>query len=149
MTEVNTAATGVTLEVAKETQLGEIQVVAVVFNESGNQKEYHYFAPKTARAGDYAVVYQSVAGSDFPFKVVKIARDNVIDVNGLATKSIWGTFNEDFAKAVQLRTEQLARVKNLLAQKKRAFEEKEVYLVMAQNDPEVAALLKELSSFGL
>ena len=146
MTEVN-----VTTEVTNVTvnPLGKIQVVAVVFNESGHQKEYHYFAPETARAGDYAVVYQSANGTDFPFKVVKIARDNVIDVNGLATKSIWGTFNEEFAKAVQERTEQLARVKSLLAQKKRAFEEKEVYIVMAQTDPEVAALLKELNGFGL
>jgi len=126
----------------------KIQVVAVVFSEEQGQKEYHYFAPTTAKTGQYAVVYaQKQQG--FPFSVVRIVRDNVIDVNGLANKSIWGSFDEAFAKQVQERTEHLARVKSQLAQKKRQFEEQEIFAVMAKSDPEVAALLNELNSFNV
>lgn len=126
-----------------------IQVVAVVFNDEQGQKEYNYFAPKEARAGQYAVVYQEIRGNDgFPFKIVRIVRDNVLDLNGQATKSIWGSFDENFAKQVQLRTEHLQRVKSQLQMKKKQFEEREVFAMMAQNDPEVAALLKEMQDLG-
>lgn len=151
MTEVNvnenkeaTTATAVAVDV-----VGKIQVVTVVFSEAGNQQEYHYFAPDSARSGQYAVVYQASGNSEFPFKIVRIVRDHVIDVQGLATKSIWGSFDEVFAQEVQKRTEHLARVKAQLQQKKRAFEEREMFTVMAQTDPEVAQLLAELAGSGL
>lgn len=129
--------------------VGKIQVVAVVFSEAGQQEEYNYFAPDSARSGQYAVVYQASGNSEFPFKVVRIVRDHVIDVQGLATKSIWGSFDEAFAQQVQARTEHLARVKAMLAQKKRQFEEQNMFAIMAQTDPEVAALLAELAGSGL
>lgn len=125
----------------------KIQVVAVVFGDAQGEKEYHYFAPLTAKTGQYAAVY-SQKQQGFPFSIVRIVRDNVIDVNGLANKSIWGSFDEAFAKQVQEQTERLARVKAQLAQKKRQFEEQEIFAVMAKSDPEVAALLQELNSFS-
>lgn len=132
--------------VAVDTSM-KIQVVAVVFSEAQGEKEYHYFAPVTAKAGQYAAVYSQKA-QGFPFSIVRIVRDNVIDVNGLANKSIWGAFDEAFAKQVQERTEHLARIKSQLAIKKRQFEEQEIFAVMAKSDPEVAALLKELGDFN-
>ncbi|MNE46942.1 hypothetical protein D3C81_833460 [compost metagenome] len=124
----------------------KIQVVAVVFEEGQGQKEYNYFAPADARTGQYAAVY-SPQSTGFPFKIVRIVRDNVIDVEGKANKSIWGAFDETFAKAVQERTEHMAHVKSQLAQKRRQFEERELFTVMAKSDPEVAALLQELDGF--
>lgn len=128
----------------------KIQVVAVVFSELGDQKEYYYFAPLEARTGQYAVVYdQNNRNGEFPFKVVRIVRDNVIDVHGKANKSIWGSFDETFAKQVQERCERMASVRGQLEAKKKAFQEREMYNVMAATDPTVAALLAELSEFGL
>lgn len=128
----------------------DVQVVAVTFSDKIGSQEYFYFAPKTARAGQYAAVYQqpNQHSESFPFKVVRIVRDNVIDVSGQATKSVWGTFDESFAKAVQQRTEELARVRSQLAIKRRQFEEAKMYAIMAQDDPEVAALLQQLQSFN-
>lgn len=144
MTEVNATETKAVVIDA----IGKVQVVAVVFSEAQGQKEYHYFAPESARSGQYAAVYQASGNSEFPFKIVRIVRDHVIDVHGQATKSIWGSFDEAFAKQVQERTEHMARVKAQLATKRRQFEERELYTVMAQTDPEVAALLKELEGSG-
>lgn len=128
-----------------------IQVVTVVFADKLGQQEYHYFAPASARAGQYAAVYQQPAhNSDtFPFKIVKIVRDNVIDAEGRATKSIWGSFDEQFAKSVQARTEELARIRSQLALKRRQFEEAKMYQVMAESDPEVAQLLESLKGFNV
>lgn len=128
----------------------KIQVVAVVFNDLEGAKEYFYFAPPEARAGQYAVVYsERASSSDFPFKVVRIVRDNVIDNNGMSNRSIWGSFDEAFAKQVQERSEHLGRVRAQLEHKKRAFQEQEMFRVMAATDPEVAKLLEELNSFNM
>lgn len=127
-----------------------VQVVAVVFSDALGQNEYFYFAPKSARAGQYATVYQQPNhNSDaFPFKTVRITRDSVVDTQGKATKSVWGVFDESFAKAVQARTEELARIRAQLALKRKQFEEAQMYAIMAERDPEVAALLTQLSGFS-
>lgn len=130
-----------------------VQVVAVVFDDRLNAKEYNYFAPSSAKAGEYAVVYtnsQQPSGmnaNDFPFKVVKITRDNVVDVEGRANKAIWSSFDSSFAEEMQRRSERLASVKAQLELKKRQFQEREMFAVMAKTDPEVAALLEEMSNF--
>lgn len=125
-----------------------MQVVACVFSNESEAKEYHYFAPAEARAGQFAVVYANVQQNrEFPFTVVKIVRDNVMDIGGKANKAILGTFDEDFAKHVQARMEHMARVKAQLQQKKKMFEENAIFEMLAQKDPEAAALLAELKEF--
>lgn len=127
----------------------KIQVITAVFSELADAKEYYYFAPLDAKAGQYAAVYdQNNRGGEFPFKIVRILRDNVIDVQNQANRSIWGSFDETFAKQVQERTERLNRVRGQLEQKKKAFQEQEMFRMMATTDPEVAALLEELNGFG-
>lgn len=131
----------------------DLQVVTVVFSEARGEKEYYYFAPASAKANHYAVVYDSRRpaapnnGSDFPFKIVRITRANVIDVEGRANKAVWGVFDETFARFVAQRIEQLAQVKAQLAAKRKTFEEQELYRVMAQHDPEVGELLNQLNNF--
>jgi hypothetical protein len=130
-----------------------VQVVAVVFDDRLNAKEYNYFAPSSAKAGEYAVVYTNSSqpsgmnANDFPFKVVKIVRDSVVDLEGRANKAIWSSFDSSFAEEMQKRSERLATVKAQLELKKRQFQEREMFAMMAQSDPEVAALLSELSAF--
>lgn len=125
-----------------------MQVVACVFSNESEAKEYHYFAPAEARAGQFAVVYANVQQTrEFPFGVVKIVRDNVMDIGGKANKAILGTFDEEFAKHVQARMEHMARVKAQLQQKKKQFEENAIFEMLAQSDPEAAALLAELREF--
>lgn len=127
-----------------------MQVVACVFSNESEAKEYHYFAPAEARAGQFAVVYAQgniIQNRDFPFTVVKIVRDNVLDVAGKANKAILGTFDEGFAKHVQARMEHMARVKAQLQQKKKQFEENAIFEMLATQDPEAAALLAELKEF--
>lgn len=130
-----------------------MQIVACVFSGDENAKEYHYFAPAEARAGQFAVVYANdhiaAPGRVFPFTVVKIVRDNVLDVAGKASKAILGTFDEEFAKHVQARMEHMARVKAQLQQKKKQFEENAIFEMLATKDPEAAALLEELKAFQL
>lgn len=127
----------------------KIQVITAVFSELADAKEFYYFAPLEAKAGQYAAVYdQNNRGGEFPFKIVRIIRDNVIDVQNRANKSVWGSFDETFAKQVQERTERLNRVRGQLEQKKKAFQEQEMFRMMATTDPEVAALLEELNGFG-
>lgn len=129
-----------------------MQIVVVTFTNQPDAKEYHYYAPAEAKAGQYAVVYASntnLANSAFPFGVVKIVRDNVLDVHGRATKAILASFDEEFAKHVQARMEHMARVKAQLQQKKKQFEENAIFEMLAQKDPEAAALLEELKSFNL
>jgi hypothetical protein len=127
----------------------KVQVVCCVFSELADAKEFYYFAPMEAKAGQYAAVYdQNNRGGEFPFKIVRIIRDNVIDVQNRANKSVWGSFDETFAKQVQERTERMARVRGQLDQKKKAFQEQEMFRMMATTDPEVAALLEELNGFG-
>lgn len=62
-------------------------------------------------------------------------------------RRILGTFDEEFAKHVQARMEHMARVKAQLQQKKKQFEENAIFEMLAQNDPEAAALLAELQAF--
>ena len=127
-----------------------MQIVCAVFSGESNAKEYHYYAPAEAKAGQFAVVYANNGSSaGFPFTVVKIVRDNVLDIHGKATKAILGTFDEEFAKHVQARMEHMARVKAQLQQKKKQFEERAIFEMLAQKDPEAAALLDELKSFQL
>lgn len=127
----------------------KLQVVAVVFSElEVNPKEYYYFAPLEAKQSQYAVVYSERSQSEFPFKIVRIVRDNVIDSDRRANRSIWATFDEGFAKQVQEHSERLGRIRAQLESKKRQFQEQEMFRVMAQTDPEVATLLEELNSFG-
>lgn len=128
-----------------------MKVVEVRFQRADGAKTYHYYAPADAKSGDYAVVYASdniVTGRDFPFTVVQITNDEVIDTQR-ATKAILGTFNEDFAKHVQARIEHMARVKAKLQTKKKAFEESAFFEMLAKSDPEAAALLEELKSFRM
>ena len=127
-----------------------MQVVACVFSNDEGAKEYHYFAPAEARAGQFAVIYADrgvTQNREFPFGVVRIIRDNVLDVHGKANKAILGTFDEEFAKHVQARMEHMARVKAQLQQKKKQFEENAIFEMLAQRDPEAAALLAELQAF--
>ena len=140
-----------TEEQAKELALDKrpMKVVEVKFQNADNAKAYHYYAPADAKSGDYAVVYSNtVATGSLPFAVVIITCDEVIDTQR-ATKAVLGTFNEDFAKHVQARIEHMARVKAKLQQKKKQFEESAFFEMLAQNDPEAAALLDELKSFSL
>lgn len=128
-----------------------MKVVEVRFQRAEGAKAYHYYAPADAKTGDYAVVYASdniVTGRDFPFTVVQITKDEVIDTQR-ATKAILGTFNEDFAKHVQARIEHMARVKAKLQTKKKQFEESAFFEMLAKSDPEAAALLDELKSFRM
>ena len=128
-----------------------MKVVEVRFQRTDGAKHYHYYAPADAKSGDFAVVYASdniVTGREFPFTVVQITCDEVIDTQR-ATKAILGTFNEDFAKHVQARIEHMARVKAKLQTKKKAFEESAFFEMLAKSDPEAAALLEELKSFRM
>lgn len=142
-----------TEEQAKELALDKrpMKVVEVRFQRAEGAKHYHYYAPADAKSGDFAVVYANdniVTGRDFPFTVVQIVNDEVIDTQR-ATKAILGTFNEDFAKHVQARIEHMARVKAKLQQKKKQFEESAFFEMLAKADPEAASLLEELKSFNL
>ena len=128
-----------------------MKVVEVRFQRTEGAKTYHYYAPADAKSGDFAVVYAHdniVTGRDFPFTVVQIINDEVIDTQR-ATKAILGTFNEDFARHVQARIEHMARVKAKLQQKKKQFEESAFFEMLAKSDPEAASLLEELKSFNL
>ena len=128
-----------------------MKVVEVRFQRAEGAKHYHYYAPADAKSGDFAVVYANdniVSGREFPFTVVQITCDEVIDTQR-ATKAILGTFNEDFAKHVQARIEHMARVKAKLQTKKKAFEESAFFEMLAKSDPEAAALLEELKSFRM
>lgn len=128
-----------------------MKVVEVRFQRTEGAKTYHYYAPADAKSGDFAVVYANdsiVTNRDFPFTVVQIVNDEVIDTQR-ATKAILGTFNEDFAKHVQARIEHMARVKAKLQQKKKQFEESAFFEMLAKSDPEAASLLEELKSFNL
>lgn len=138
---------------AKELALDKrpMKVVEVRFQRTEGAKTYHYYAPADAKSGDFAVVYANdniIQGRDFPFTVVQIVNDEVIDTQR-ATKAILGTFNEDFAKHVQARIEHMARVKAKLQQKKKQFEESAFFEMLAKADPEAASLLEELKSFNL
>ncbi len=138
---------------AKELALDKrpMKVVEVRFQRAEGAKTYHYYAPADAKSGDFAVVYANdniVNGRDFPFTVVQITNDEVIDTQR-ATKAILGTFNEDFARHVQARIEHMARVKAKLQQKKKQFEESAFFEMLAKSDPEAASLLDELKSFNL
>jgi hypothetical protein len=137
---------------ALATEARPMQVVTVVFSNLSESKEYNYFAPADARVGQYAVVYStrdSASSSSFPFTVVKIIADNVIDIGNKANKAVLGTFDESFAKHVQARMEHMARIKGQLQQKKKVFEENAIFEMLAERDPEAAALLSELKSFNL
>lgn len=128
-----------------------MKVVEVRFQRAEGAKAYHYYAPQDAKQGDFAVVYANdniVTGRDFPFTVVQITCDEVIDTQR-ATKAILGTFNEEFAKHVQARIEHMARVKAKLQTKKKQFEESAFFEMLAKSDPEAAALLDELKSFRM
>lgn len=128
-----------------------MKVVLVQFQDTPNAKEYAYWAPEGTKTGDFAVVHQSGsinAGSAFPFTVVKVTQDEVLDTSR-AHKAILGTFDESFALHVQARIEHMTRVKAKLAQKKKAFEESAFYEMLAKSDPEAAALLDELKQFNL
>lgn len=128
-----------------------MKVVMVQFQDTPNAKEYAYWAPEGTKTGDYAVVHQNGninTGSAFPFTVVKVTQDEVLDTSR-ANKAILGTFDESFALHVQARIEHMTRVKAKLAQKKKAFEESAFYEMLAKSDPEAAALLDELKQFNL
>jgi|GEM_PF-3101439 len=128
-----------------------MKVVLVQFQDTPNAKEYAYWAPEGTKTGDFAVVHQSGSintGSAFPFTVVKVTQDEVLDTSR-ATRAILGTFDESFALHVQARIEHMTRVKAKLAQKKKAFEESAFYEMLAKSDPEAAALLDELKQFNL
>lgn len=129
-----------------------MKVVLVQFQDTPNAKEYAYWAPEGTKTGDFAVVHQSgsiaAAPTGFPFVVVKVTQDEVLDTSR-ATKAILGTFDESFALHVQARIEHMTRVKAKLAQKKKAFEESAFYEMLAKSDPEAAALLDELKQFNL
>lgn len=128
-----------------------MKVVEVRFQRAEGAKTYHYYAPQDAKSGDFAIVYANdniVSGREFPFTVVEIINDEVVDTQR-ATKAILGTFNEGFAKHVQARIEHMARVKSKLQQKKKLFEESAFFEMLAQSDPEAAALLEELKAFRM
>lgn len=126
-----------------------MKVVLCVFQDVPNAKKYAFWAPESAKAGDFAIVYQNETfqREGFPFQIVKIVTDEVVDTSR-ATKAILGTFNEDFAQAVQARIEHMARVKAKLEVKKKQFEERAFFEMLAERDPEAKALLDELQSFG-
>jgi hypothetical protein len=150
---ISTETFTMSAEQAKELALDKrpMKVVMVRFQRAEGCKEYAYWAPENTKSGDYAVVYASdniVNGREFPFTVVQVTNDEVIDTSR-ATKAILGTFNEDFAKHVQARIEHMARVKSRLQQKKKQFEESAFFEMLAKSDPEAAALLDELKSFSL
>lgn len=124
-----------------------MKVVLVQFDDPN--KNYHYWAPADAKAGDYAVVPSQIQQSrGFPFNIARIVQDEVIDTSR-ATKAILGTFNEDFSNHVQNRIEHMQRVKAKLAVKKKQYEDAAFYELLAKTDPEAAALLAELKSFNL
>lgn len=128
-----------------------MKVVLVQFQDTPNAKEYAYWAPEGTKSGDFAVVHQSGSintGSAFPFTVVKVTQDEVLDTSR-ANKAILGTFDESFALHVQARIEHMTRVKAKLAQKKKAFEESAFYEMLAKSDPEAASLLEELKQFSM
>jgi hypothetical protein len=117
----------------------------------GSDKEYAYWAPADAKAGDYGVIYANkniVQSREMPFAIVHIINSEVLD-SSKATKALLGTFNEDFAKHVETRIQHMAAVRTKLALKKKAFEEGAFYEMMAKNDPEAAALLEELKQFRM
>lgn len=120
--------------------LPAMKVVVVEFIDG---KERNYFAPVEAKDGDYAVVYAPGTTATSKFTVGKILRETP-DPEGKARAAVLGTFNEEFALAVQARMDHLAAIKARLQAKKRAFEERALFEMMAGTDPEAAELLRQL-----
>lgn len=120
--------------------LPAMKVVVVEFIDG---KERNYFAPVEAKDGDYAVVYAPGTTASSKFTVGKILRETP-DPEGKARAAVLGTFNEEFALAVQARMDHLAAIKARLQAKKRAFEERALFEMMAGTDPEAAELLRQL-----
>lgn len=127
----------------------QMKTVIVTFDEEG--KEYTYFAPIDAKVGDYCVVYAGSAKMtpttrSMPFHIGRIERETP-DLEGKARSAVLGTFNEDFAKVVQQHMDVRSAIKAKLQQKKRQFEERAIFEMLAEKDPEAAALLDALKKF--
>lgn len=123
-----------------------MKTVVVIFGDA-DDREFIFFAPTTARVGDYAVVYaKGVHAARGPFSIGKIERETA-DIEGKAKQAILGTFNEEFARYVEQRMAHLANIKAQLQAKKRAFEEQQFFELMAEKDPEARDLLEQLKQF--
>jgi len=120
-----------------------MKVVVVTFAGTGSQ-EYFYFAPVDTRIGDYAVVHRKASeDTSNPFSIGLIERDDP-DLQGMARSAILGVFNETFATGVQSRMDQIVQVKARLIQKRRQYDERQIYELLAQQDGEARELLDML-----
>ena len=119
------------------------KLVVVTFEATG-EREYFYFATEDAKPGDHAVVYAKMEKeTNAKFAIGLIQRDDP-DLEGMARYAILGTFNEEFAKQVQARMDRVSMVKARLQRKKEQYDERQIYELMAKEDPEARELLEML-----
>lgn len=119
-----------------------MKTVKVVF-DSGF-KEYSFMCPyDNVKAGDWVIV---MTPRDTPAVVTVVDVQNGV-VNG-ATKSIVDILDkeeiEQYYKEVQERCKVWLNAKRLLDEKLAKFQERSVYAMLAEHDPEVNTLLKQL-----
>lgn len=148
MTLTQTAASNASTSTELTLEPVPMKTVVVTFPDT-DDREFVFFAPAEARVGDHAVVYaKGLHATKGPFSIGKIERETP-DLDGRAKTAILGTFNETFAKHVEARMQHLSEVRGRLQAKKRAFEERALFEVMAEKDPEVRELLDQLKQFNV